>query len=91
MKLLKTGLTIAAAAFLTTAAVAQDSETVVRERTERSGPGVSVGVSGVGVTIGERERERTTVTTTRPRDCETKSVTREDSTGSTTVRKDNCD
>ena len=88
MNLMKTGLTIAAATFLTTAAFAQQTETVVRERTE---PGVTVGVPGVGVTIGERERERTTVTTTRPRDCDTKSVTREDSTGSTTVRKENCD
>ena len=71
-------------------------ETVTRERTTTEpGAGVTVGVPGVGVRIGEPDRERTTTTTTttgqRDRDCDSKTVHREDSAGSTTVRKERCD
>ena len=66
-------------------------ETVVREHTESSGPGVTVGVPGVGVTVGERDRTTVTTEERRPSDCASKTVRREDMTGSTTVHKERCD
>jgi outer membrane receptor protein involved in Fe transport len=77
-----------AATTLATAALAED--TVIRERTETR-PGVTVGVPGVSVGVGTQDRTTVTTETRRPVDCGSKTVHKEDSTGSTTVHKEGCD
>jgi hypothetical protein len=89
MKTLAIALSLTATAFFATNTLAE--ETVIKERTERTGPGISVGVPGVNVGIGAQERTSVTTETRRPVDCESKTVRKEDSTGSTTIRKENCD
>jgi hypothetical protein len=89
MRTLFVGMTLAAAATLcTTSAFAQD--TVIKERTETR-PGVTVGVPGVNVGIGTQERTTVTTETRKPADCASKTVRKEDATGSTTVHKESCD
>jgi hypothetical protein len=87
MRTLIIGATLAATT-LVTAAMAE--ETVIRERTETR-PGVTVGVPGVSVGVGAHERTTVTTETRRPVDCGSKTVHKEDSTGSTTIHKEGCD
>jgi hypothetical protein len=87
MRSLMIGMALAATTFAT-AALAE--ETVVRERTETR-PGVTVGVPGVSVGVGTQDRTTVTTETRKPVDCASKTVRKEDSTGSTTVHKENCD
>lgn len=86
------GAALTAATLLAGTAFAQD--TITRERTvTEPGAGVTVGVPGVGVRVGEPDRTTTTTTTTgvRDRDCDSKTVHRDDGVSSTTVRKERCD
>lgn len=87
MRTVLIGMTMAVATMATTAFA---EETVIRERTETR-PGVTVGVPGVSVGVGTQERTTVTTETRRPVDCDTKTVRKEDSTGSTTIKKENCD
>ena len=87
MRSLIIGATLAVTTLATTAYA---DDTVVRERTETR-PGVTVGVPGVSVGVGTQERTTVTTETRRPVDCGSKTVHKEDSTGSTTVHKEGCD
>jgi hypothetical protein len=82
-------LAIAAFGVGSTAALAQDT-TIIRER---SAPAVTI--ERPAVTIEKRTPdvtiERRSVETTGVSDCRTKTVRKEDATGSTTVKKETCD
>jgi hypothetical protein len=80
-----------AAALAFSAGAASAEETIIHEHTS-PGPGVTVGVPGVGVRVGAPgHTERRVIEHDRRSDCQSKTVHREDDTGSTTVHKERCD
>jgi len=84
--------TIALAATLA-GSFAATAQTVIEERT--SPPAVVVEHPDASVTVHERDgllgSKKTTVETTGSGDCTTKTVHKEDITGSKTVKKTNCE
>lgn len=92
MKLNVLTLALAATAF---GALAANAQVVIEERRspavviERDRPDTSVTVEKRGV-LGV-EQKKTTVETTGRGECDSKTVKKEDMTGSTTVKKTNCD
>jgi hypothetical protein len=81
---------LAAAALAFSAGVAGAEETIIHEHTS-PGPGVAVEVPGVGVRVGAPAHTERRVIEHDRADCRSKTVHREDDTGSTTIHKEKCD